>query len=316
MKHQLSNLRLDASTTVFLERELTAVDPRKYLEVLPRVKGMMFVPPVTGIGPYTKTYEYSMWTITGEAKPIGKNAKDLPMVGVKRRPFTRSITTIGDAYGWPIEDVRAAAQAGVDLEDITVIAAMSAINRKLDRRIALGDSDLGFTGLCNDAYILANNSVTPVSTFTSAANKLDSLNKLVADTRARLKDASEMLGGDGQPVFDKLQILLPMADYAAVKQTQLSANYKETILNVFLESNSEWVSGVSEWSYLDGIDGGEGRAVAYPLNPIALGHVLARSYTEESPQYDGLNVTVPCHAASGGTVIRYPVAFSYMKLGA
>ena len=87
-------------------------------------------------------------------------------------------------------------------------------------------------------------------------------------------------------------------------------------LQVFLDNNSEWISGVSEWSVLDGIDAGEGRAVCYPLNPAALGHATARLYSEEPPQANGLNIDVPCHASSGGTVIRFPVAFSYMKLGA
>lgn len=316
MKHKVNDPRLDANSTVFLERELTSVDPRRYMELFGGLKAMDFVPPIQNIGPYTRTYEYSMWSITGYAATYGDNAKDLPRVGVKRTPHTRRITPIGAEYGWTVDDIRAAAQANVPLDDVTIIAAMSVINRKLDSRIALGDSDLGYTGLLNDADILADNSVTPVGTFTTAANKLDSLNKLVATTRLRLKQATDSPDGKGIPAFDKFQILLPTEDYAAILQTPASANYPNSIYDVFMATNREWVSGISEWHYLDGIDGGEGRAVAYPLNPAALGHATARYYTEEPPQANGLNIDIPCHAASGGTVIRFGVAFSYMKLGA
>jgi hypothetical protein len=236
---------------------------------------------------------------------------------VTRKPFTRSISPIGASYGWTVDDIRAAAAKGVPLDDVTVIAAMMAIKRRLDRRIALGDTALGYTGLINDAQIATDNDVAPVNNFSTAADKLASLNKLVADTRARLKLATELPGGDGIPAFNKFHILLPTVDYASVVQTPASTSYPQSILQVFLANNSEWVSGVSEWSLLDDADEGtEGRAICYPLNPAALGHATARLYTEEPPQANGLNIDVPCHAASGGTVIRFPVAFSYMRLGA
>jgi hypothetical protein len=316
MKHKVSDQRLDSGTTVFLERELTSIDPAKYMELFEGLRAMDFVPPISGIAPYDRSYEYSMWGITGEAKNLGPNARDLPRVGVTRKEASRSISPIGASYGWTVDDIRAAAAKGVPLEETTVIAAMMVIKRRLDQRIALGDTTLGYTGLANDAQIATDNSVSPVNTWTSAADKLASLNKLVADTRARLLQATEMPGGGGIPAFQRFQILLPTADYAAVKQTPASSNYPQSILQVFLDNNSEWVSGVAEWSLLEGLDSGEGRAVCYPLSPAALGHATARLYTEEPPQANGLNIDVPCHASSGGCVIRYPVAFSYMKLGA
>lgn len=314
---KVTDSRLDASTTVFLERELTAVDPRDYMELFEGLRATRFVPPCDGIAPYDSSYEYSMWSITGEAKNIGPNTRDLPRVGVKRTPHTRTISPIGASYGWTVDDIRKAAAKNVPLEKMTVIAAMMSIKRRLDRRIALGDTDLGFTGLINDAQILADNDVAPIGNFSTAANKLDSLNKLLADTRGRLKLATEMPGGDGIPAFDRFQILLPPTDYATCKNTPASSNYPDSILDVFMRNNSEWVSGVDEWGYLEDLDSGtEGRAVCYPLNPAALGHATSRYYTEEPPQASGLNIDVPCHAASGGTVIRYSVAFSYMRLGA
>ena len=311
---KVNDPRLDASTTVFLERELTSVDPARYMELFAGLRARLFVPPINGIAPYDRTYEYSMWSITGEAQNINANSRDLPRVGVKRTPFSRSITSIGASYGWAVDVIRAAAAKGVPLEDTTIIAAMSSIQRKLDRRIALGDAELGYTGLLNDTQIATDNAVTVDWEPGVGAKMLAALNKIITETRARLKLATEMPGGSGIPAFDRFQILLPTAAYADVKQTPASTNYPNSVLQVFLDNNSEWVSNVAEWSFLDDLGSGVGRAVAYPLNPAALGHATSRDYTEEPPQANGLDIDVPCHAASGGTVIRFPVAFSYADL--
>lgn len=316
MKHKLSQViaaaleRTDAA--IFLERELTAVDPREYLELFAGLRAMEFVPSIENIGPYDKSYEYSMWTITGEAKNLGPNARDLPRVGIKRTPATRSISDIGASYGWTVQDIRAAAAKGVPLEKLTVIAAMSVIRRGLDRRIALGDSELGYTGLCNDTQIAADNAVTVDWEPGVGAKMLAALNKLVTDTRARLKLAGEL--DSNMPAFDQFQILLPSAAFADAAQTPASTTIPDSVLEVFKRNNSRWVSGVDEMGYLDDLGSGVGRAICYPKHPACLGHATARYYTEESPQLNGLNVDTPCHAATGGTVFRYPVAVSYASL--
>lgn len=316
MKHKLSPviaaLLERADSVVFLERELLSVDPREYLELFAGLRAMQFVPSIDGIAPYDKSYAYSIWSITGEAKNIGPNARDLPRVGLTRVETTRSISSIGASYGWTLEDIRAAAQRNVPLERLTVIAAMTVIRRKLDRRIALGDSALGYTGLCNDVQIAADNSVTVDWEPGVGSKMLIALNKLVADTRARLKLAGEL---DSQmPAFDRFQILLPPAAYTDAAQTPASSNYPDSVLDVFQRQNSRWVSGVDEMGYLEDLGSGVGRAICYPLNPMCLGHATSRYYTEEAPQANGLNIDVPCHAASGGTVFRYPVAVSYASL--
>jgi hypothetical protein len=60
MKHKVQDARLDGATTAFLERELTSVDPTKYMELFEGLRAMDFVPPISGIAPYDRSYEYSM----------------------------------------------------------------------------------------------------------------------------------------------------------------------------------------------------------------------------------------------------------------
>jgi hypothetical protein len=313
--------RLDAdgiNGSAFLNRELEHLDPTRFMELYAGLRARRFVPPITsGLAPYDKVYTYTMWGITGEAKAYGQNAKDLPRVGVTRKPSSRNMQPIAASFGWTIDDIRAAAAKSVPLDEVTVIAATSVIERRIDTMLAFGDADAGFTGLVNDDQIATDNTVANVGNFATAANKLDSLNKLVADTRARLKLAGSLPNGDMIPAFDRFQILLSTKAYSDCKQTPASANYPQSVLQIFLENNSEWVSGVSEWSALDKASGGtKQRGICYPLNPAALGAAIAREFTQEPPQANGMNIDIPCHASCGGTVIRYPVAFSYMTLEA
>ncbi len=313
---RIQHPRLDSNESVFLDRELASVDPTKYFELYAGLRARRFVPPIQGIAAYDRVYMYSMWGITGEAKFYGQNAKDLPRVGVTRREFSRAIKPIGASFGWTVDEIRAAAAKGTGLEDATLIAASTAIERKIDRLLAIGDAESGFTGLINDEQIESDNTITVVNSWgVSPTDWMASLNKLVAETRARLKLAAAMPGGDSIPAFDRFQILMPTAQYAQVKTTPYSATSPQSVLQVFLANNDEWVSGVAEWSMLDTIDSGtDPRAVIYPLNPAALGAAIGREFTQESPQAEGLSINVPCSASCGGTVIRYPVAFSYMRL--
>jgi len=302
-------MNLDTFQTAFFDRALTAIDPTKYWELTPGFKARRFVPPVANLSPYDRAYEYTMWKITGDAKYYGQHAKDLPIVGVEAVPFSRPIKPLGAAMNWTLDEIRSAAARQVGLEEATIMAAMSVIARKLDKSLAFGDGIN--TGLVNDADIINDNTVAAVGGFDSAQDYIDSLIKLVADTRARLKQASTLPGGDALPAFDRFTILMPTDKYTKVKTTLMPGTAGNmTVLNFFLEAMGPWVEGVEDWAELDD----DNRAICYPRNPMALGAVIAREYTQEAPQPVGLEINVPVHASSGGTVIRYGVAFSYMTL--
>ncbi len=308
--------RLDSNQSLFFSRYLESIDPTRYYELFSGLRARRFVPPVGNLGPYDRAYTYRMYTLTGEARAYGQNANDLPRVGVTAQEFSRAIRPIGAMYGWTTDEIRGAAASGVPLEETTVMAAMSAIERKIDRDIAIGDAANGFTGLANDADIATDNSITVVNSWgTDPEDWMASLVKLVADTRARCNQAAEMPGGDVLPAFDRFQILMPPTQFGQVATTPFSTTNSESVLSVFLRNHSQWVEGVDEWSVLQTVDSGtDPRAVIYPKNPMCLGSLIAREYTAEAPQPDGLRINVPCSASSGGMVFRYTFPVSYMRL--
>jgi hypothetical protein len=299
----------------FLARELESKDPRTFTELYAGLRARKFIPKIPNISVYDSEYSYEVWAMTGQAEFIGEHAKDLPRVEVGRRPFSRTMRPLGASMGWSVLTLRGAMQRGIPIEDMTVKAAATVIARKVDKDLAIGDSTAGYTGLCNDAGIITDNSVAPVGTYTTAANKLDSLNKLIAETRARVSYAAQFT--DEIPAFGMFHILMPPIEYAQILQTPASASYPDSIYDVFMRQNREWCSGIDEWSYLQTIhSGGKPRAVCYPLNDMALGAAIAEDeFVREPAQFKGLDVSVPAFTSSGGTVIRHKPAFSYMLLG-
>lgn len=301
----------------FLNEELKAKDPRTFTELYAGLQTRNFIPKIPGIDPTDRTYEYEVWSTTGEAKFVGEHARDLPLIEVGRRPVSSGLTPIAAKMRWSVSAIRAAMRLGKPIEEMTVRAASTSIMRKIDRLGAVGDAQLGVTGLANDASILANNSVSAQNNWGSTPTDwLASLNKLVAETRDRLEQAA-MIHED-VPAFGQFRVILPPTEFYQVMTTPLSANISRSVGQVFLENNARWVSGLDEWSVLQTIHaGGKPRALCLPVDPMALGFPIAENeFVREPAQFVGLDVEVPVWTTAGAPALRYKVAMSYMLLAA
>ncbi len=301
----------------FLNEELKAKDPRTFTELYAGLQSRGFIPKIPGIDSTDRTYEYEVWSATGEAKLVGEHARDLPLIEVGRRPVSVGLTQIAAKMRFSVTTLRAAMRLGKPIEEMTVRAASTSIMRKIDRLGATGDLQLGVTGLANDASILANNSVTPQANWgATPADWLASLNKLVAETRGRLEQAAMI--HEEVPAFAQFRVVLPPTEFYQVMTTPLSATVSRSVGQIFLENNARWVSGIDEWNVLQTIHtGGKPRALCLPVDPMALGFPIAENeFVREPPQFVGLDVEVPVWTAAGPPALRYKVAMSYMLLAA
>lgn len=316
--------RLDANETVFFSRQLESIDPTEYFVLFAGLLGRRYIPLIDGVAPWANVYTYRMFEIVGQAKVGAPNAhaKDHPSVQVIAREYSRTVKEIPVVYGWTVREIQQAAATGTPLDRLTVQAAMSAVARKVDQMLAFGEEGTDITGLANHPSVEATNIVTPVAktgggtawsgATVKASEIIADVNKLVSTTRARLKQASAMPGGDGMPAFQRYTVLLPTTNYALIASTPRSDNSDTTILKYLLQNNP-WIESIEEWSELDTADpSGGGRAVAYPRDPMALGALIPQEFESRPPQEEGHDIVIPALGTCGGTVIRYPVAVSYM----
>lgn len=319
---QLIQTRLDSGDTLFLERELRFVDPVNYMTLFAGLKGRQYIPIIQGISPLQNEYAYRMCTIVGDAKLGASHSNDATVVSVQYSETVSSIRQIPVAMKWSIREIKqSAAFAGGKLQDDTVRAAMSAVERKRDNMLAFGVTGTTIGGLLNNSSVAFTIASTKTGTGAGTAwirtvpvnpdEILADIAKIVSDTRTALKQASLMPNGDSMPAFDKWVLLLDQANYTYISQTPRSTTSDKTILQWALSQNP-WLESIEEWWQCDAAGASSAhRAVLYPRNPMAVGCLIPDEWSMEQWQYVGHDIVVPANGSCGGTVIKYPVSLRY-----
>lgn len=321
--NQMINNRLDAGDEVFLERELRHIDPGKFMTLFAGLKGRLYVPLIEGISPLMNEYAYKMCTIVGDAKLGASHSNDATTVSVTYAETVSSIRQIPVSMRWSVRELKqSAAFVGGRLQDDTIRAAMSAVERKRDNMIAFGVTGANIGGLLNNSSVGFTIASTKTGTGagtawirTVAVNPdeiLADISKMVADTRTALKQASLLPNGDSMPAFDKWVLLLDQANYTYIAQTPRSTTSDKTILQWALQQNP-WLESIEEWWQCDAAGVGPShRAVLYPRNSMAVGCIIPDEWSQEPWQYVGHDIVVPANGSCGGTVIKFPVAMRYL----
>ena len=101
--------RLDASESVFLQRELESIDTEVYEVVYADLLARSFLPTQPGIPDWARVYTFRDLDKFGEAKFIGNGADDLPRVDVVKAESSKLIKPCGASYGYNLFEIRAAA---------------------------------------------------------------------------------------------------------------------------------------------------------------------------------------------------------------
>ena len=316
--------RFDANETIFFARELETIDPTIYMTMFAGLVGRKLIPLIPNVDPLDLTYTYRMWAVTGRSRVGGPNSNDDGVVGIQATEASTPIKSIPVEYGWTVDEIKQAAKKGVSLDMLTVQAAMAQVARKVDDMLALGEPLTTIGGLLNNATIYADNLIV-ATTKTGTGNQwgpaslpaehLADLNNIVSGTRFRLKQASMAPGGNGTPAFDRFVVGLGSTEYSIAASEPRSTTSDTTTLQYALRNNP-WIESIEEWWKLDTCDPSTSTPmiICYPRDPMALGAVIPREFESLPPQEQGRNIVIHADGKCGGTVIRYGVAVSYMRL--
>jgi hypothetical protein len=323
MKIITQDSRLDAGDSFFLTTELESLDPADYYEIVPSRLGRRFFPPVDGVAPYDTVYKYAMTRLRGRAKRTGPKSKDAPMVSVVKTEHTQAIETFEDAFGWTVDEIKAARAKNLSLDTDSFKAAVVGLEQSVDGSIALGNTDASIFGALNNDNVDDITSIgkTGGGGWLSAGvlpkEIIADVAKMLSEIRASLKQAT--VPGVQVPVFQRFTLLLPTDYLTKIATTPRSDTSDTTILDYILTNFRRWLAAVEDWWQLDEADNGAAMAVMYPaldsgaLNPLCGGAILPMDYEQLAPQESGRNVTIPAAAKAGGVVNRYPMAWRYMR---
>ena len=299
------------AASVFFARELDFVKSQSYDVEHPEFTALSLFPMSSEVDPGAETVTYYSYDKTGLAKIISNYATDLPRADVKGKPTTAIIKSLGDSYGYSIQEMRASRMAGKSLDTRKAESARYQIDY-LNNKIAWnGDAETGLKGVLstdNDVplYTVANGAKGT----TSWADKTE--DEILADITGMLKQMATVT-----KKVEKPDTLALSSDAYIEIQNKRIEGTATTVLK-YIQDNIPDIKQIVSCPELD--------ADSVETNPYAAasdGKAVAllfkndsRKLSIENPlpfmqypiQTQGLEVVVPCEARTAGAMIYYPMS--------
>lgn len=306
------HVRMDAGETAIFARQLEHIRAKTYDVEYEDLRALDFIPLDGDVPAAAETLTRRSWDYAGMAQIIESYADDLPTVTLLGRELTTPIKSLGAAYDYTIQDVRAAAMANVPLDAKKASAARRMVDLKIDNLLAFGDAAHGIPGFLNHANV-------PV--VEKAADGF--LGGWVADNQTAvevLEDLQHMANKitlQTKEVHTATHILLPTDEYLYAARKSFTEAPQMTALTVFLQARREMGMPVTvqSWSKLDTADtpGTGGRAVVFARKEDVVSAVLPLPFEQLPAQSQRLSFYVPCHARCGGTTVHRPLGMAYYE---
>lgn len=319
---RLAETRLDSDESIFFQRELEHIKAAVYEKDYPLMKGLMLIPQSTDAGEGAETIVWREYDRVGLAKVIANYGDDLPRVDATGKENVSNVRSVGDSYGYSVQDIRAAALAGKPLEQRKANAARQGVDQKMNRIAWEGDPSHGLVGVLRtpNANIVtaATAAASPNGTgWTATSGKtpdeiLDDLHNLV-----------QAIITNTQGVETPDTIVIPVATYGYIAKTQRSATSDTTILKMFLETHP-YIRNV-EWAVELAIAIGKmtpSGAVAAAVTNVAMAYVrdadkltfeIPMAFRQHPVQERNLEFVVNCEARCGGVIVYKPLSLAFME---
>lgn len=296
---------LDAAETIYFSREIEQVRSKTYDVKYPNFKARQLIPVDNSVDPGAVNVSYTQYDLAGQAKIIANYADDLPRVDVKGKDFFAPIRSLGDSYGYSLQEIRTARFAGTPLQQRKANAARIAIEQKIDQIAAVGDAANGLLGMTNQPNAVTYTVPNGAGGTATWATKTGA--EIVKDLNGIANAIISATKGAEVPNT----LLVPTAQYALLSATPYSTNVPTPILKFFLDSSPN-ITSVEPWYVLTGAGAGPtDRMIAYRRDPDAIQLVIPQEFEQLPPEPRGLEIVVACHARIGGVILYYPMSMAY-----
>lgn len=313
LDHVAATLRLDASETVYLERQLLEVRSSVFEVRYPDLKGMAFVPPETQrINPGATHFTYSYNDHVGEAALASDLSRRGPRVDIKRTEATpiklQSMTT---SYGYSLQEIRSAMMAGYDLDGGKARAARDAIERKRDNILLVGDGTATYFGLTGLFKLSGTHTYTVPN---GAGGSPLWVNKTPDEIIRDMHGICNGIVTNSNELENPNTLILPLTSYTHVATQRMGDGATDMILDFFLKTRRAMRPGFSvETSIkLETAGAGNGtRMVAYEKNPAKVARLDPIEFEQLPPQVVGFETLIECHARLGGCFAYFPKSISF-----
>lgn len=293
----------DAS--IFFARELDYIKSKSYDKIYPEFTALNNFPITHEVPEGAETMTYYSYEKTGFAEIISNYATDLPRADVKGSPTTAYVKSVGDSYGYSIQEMRASRMAGKSLDTRKAESARYAIDRKTNEIAFAGDKKHNLMGM------LSSDNNIPLYTLTTIDGKTSWKEKSAAEILADINGMFAYQSHITQDVERADILALPPSVYIDISTRQIP-NTGYTVKKFLLE-NAPYLKDIisaPELSAENTITN------PYSVNVAMLYTNSVEKFSLEIPmafyqyplQNRNLEVIVPCEERVAGIVLYYPLS--------
>lgn len=322
-------LRADASQTLFFARQLEYIYTQTFDIKYPQLRARDLVPTDTRVPSGAESFTYRSYEKKGLAKIVHNYGEDFPNADAVANEFQQKVVSVGASYQFSVQDMRAAAMAGVPLEAKKADAARWAIESLLEDLAATGDSS-GLTpmlGLANGFGILPTTKISPNTVFggfttgswaaqLAAAENAGgitaaTISAIVGDVLAMWNNVFTVSKGIHKPNT----LVLPVQAYGVAATTLRSPTFTNDTILDYLKAllQPQGVTEITYWGRLDTAGAASAtRTLMYEKASDNEGLIISQEFEQFAPQPKGMLWVVPCHMRTGAVEVRYPKSVAYM----
>lgn len=307
-------VRLDSAedAAVFFARELDYVKAHSYDRLYPEMTALSIFPQTSEVPEGAESVTWYSYERTGLAQIINDYATDLPRADIKGEPHTSYVKSLGDSYGYSIQEMRNSLYAGKSLDVRKADAARYQIERYRNKIAWAGDPKNNILGVLSTGTGIPKLVLPQNAAGTSTAWKDKSADEILNDIKLMYMYQAQIT----MNVERADTLALPSDVYIDISQRRIPDTGR-TVLSYILE-NAPYRTPNNE-TPLNIIPAPELMASAGETNPngVNTGFLFTNSeeklsletpmpYLQHPVQTQGLEMTVPCEARTAGMIIYYP----------
>ncbi len=312
-----SELHFDSveSATAFFARELDQVKAKTYDKQYPELSALMCFPISSEVNEGAETTTYYSYDITGMAAIINNYATDLPRVDVKGDAHTAHIKSIGDSYGYNVQEMRASRMTGKSLDARKGAAARRAADYKINQIAFAGDKENDLIGIFSEKNDI------PHYVLSTVMVKGEGDSEAVPHTEWKYKTADQILEDiNGMQKFtDKITMSVEKPDTLALPSyiymdlaTRRIPDTETTVLS-FIKEHAPYLKNFESMAELqdtaaDVNPSGKNVAFMYTKNEEKFSLEIPMPFYQYPLQVEKLETVIPCEARTAGLIIYYPLS--------
>ena len=298
------------SASVFFARELDHVKAKSYDVQYPEFTALNLFPISNEADAGAETITYYTYDKSGLAKIIDNYSTDLPRADVTGKPNTAQIRSIGDSYGYSVQEMRASRLAGKSLDARKGEAARYQIDNATNKLAWSGDEDHGILGVLSTAQNI------PLYTLPNAASKASTkwVDKTPDEILADVNGMAAQVSRTTKHVERPDTLCVPADVYMDISTRRLG-DTGETVLS-FLLDKSPYVKNVVPAPELDNdstdtnpyASQSKGVAFLFKNDANKLSLEIPMPFLQHQLQVRNLETVIPCESRVAGMIVYYPMS--------